>query len=82
MLDVTSHIAKKYHIEFGAAKCKVMKIVNGPNSRLILNGQILEEVEAYKYLGEMINNKGNLAARIKELEKNPSSNTKHHNRNR
>ena len=58
MLDATSHVAKEYHIKFGAAKCKVMKIGNGPNSRLILNGQILEEVEAYKYLGEMINNKG------------------------
>ena len=69
MLDVTNHVAKKYHIEFGAAKCKVVKIGRGPTSKLTLNGQILEEVESYKYLGEMINSKGNLAAHIKELEK-------------
>ena len=69
MLDITNHVAKKYHIEFGAAKCKVVKIGKGPSSKLTLNGQILEEVEAYKYLGEMINNKGNLSAHITELEK-------------
>ena len=68
MLDITNHVAKKYHIEFGAAKCKVVKIGKGPSSKLTLNGQILEEVEAYKYL-EMINNKGNLSAHITELEK-------------
>ena len=69
MLDITNHVAKKYHIEFGAAKCKVVKIGRGPTSKLTLNGQILEEVDSYKYLGEMINSKGNLAAHIKELEK-------------
>ena len=57
MIDITNHVAKKYHIEFGAAKCKVGKIGKGPSSKRTLNGQILEEVEAYKYLGEMINNK-------------------------
>ena len=69
MLDVTIHVAKKYHIKFGAAKFGVVKIGKGPNNRLTLNGRILEEVEAYKYLGEMINNKGNFTAHIKELEK-------------
>ena len=69
MLDTTNHVAKKYHIEFGAAKCKVVKIGKGPSSKITLNGQILEEVEAYKYLGEMINNKGNLSAHITELKK-------------
>ena len=69
MLDITNHVAKKYHIEFGAAKCKVVKIGKEPSSKLTLNGQILDEVEAYNYLGEMINNKGNLSAHITELEK-------------
>ena len=32
MLDITNHVAKKYHIEFGAAKCKVVKIGRGPTS--------------------------------------------------
>ena len=66
MLDITNHVAKKYHIEFGAAKCKVVQIGRGPTSKLTLNGQILKEVDSYKYLGEMINSKGNLAAHIKE----------------
>ena len=26
MLDITNHVALKYHIEFGAAKCKVVRI--------------------------------------------------------
>ena len=69
MLDITNHVAMKYHIEFAAAKCKVVKIGKGPSSKLTLNGQTLEEVEAYKYIGEMINNKGNLSTHIKELEK-------------
>ena len=77
MLDTTNHVAKKYHIEFGAAKCKVVKIGKGPSSRLTLNGQTLEEVEAYKYLGEMINNKGNLSTHIKELEKKVQAATQH-----
>ena len=36
-----------------------------------------EEVEAYKYLGEMINNKGNLSTHIKELEKKVQAATQH-----
>ena len=68
MLDITNHIAKKYHIEFGAAKCKVVRIGRGPKSSLVLNGITLEEVPTYKYLGDMINNKGDLTAHIKEIE--------------
>ena len=69
ILEVTNHVAKKYHIEFGAAKCKVVKIGKGPTSQLTLNETVLEEVKAYKYLGEMINQKGNLEAQIKEIER-------------
>ena len=36
MLDITNHIAKKYHIEFGAAKCR------GPKRSLVLSGTTLE----------------------------------------
>ena len=77
MLDITNHVAKKYHIEFGAAKCKVVKTGKGTSSKLTLNGQTREEVEAYKYLGEMINNKGNLSTHIKELEKKVQAATQH-----
>ena len=60
ILNVTNYVAQKYHIEFGAAKCKVVKIGKGTKSEIRLNNQILEEVTSYKYLGELINNKGNL----------------------
>ena len=69
ILDVTNHVANKYHIQFGAAKCKVIKIGRGKKSTLKLNGEILEEVPTYKYLGEIINNKGNLGDHIAETEK-------------
>ena len=68
ILDVANHIAKKYHIEFGAAKCKVVRIGRGPKSQLILNGETLEETDNYKYLGEIFNNKGDLADHIKSIE--------------
>ena len=45
-----------------------MKIGKGPKSSIKLNDQILEETESYKYLGELFNIKGNMAAHIKTLE--------------
>ena len=45
-----------------------MRIGRGPKSSLVLNGITLEEVPTYKYLGDMINNKGDLTAHIKEIE--------------
>ena len=59
---------KKYHIEFGAAKCKVVKIGKGPKSNILLNKQVLKEVETYKHLGEVFSNKGNMEAHIKAIE--------------
>ena len=68
ILDVTNRVANKYHIQFGATKCKVIRRGKGKKSVLKLNGETLEEVPKYKYLGEMINNKGNLSDHITELE--------------
>ena len=69
ILDITNHVANKYHIQFGAAKCKVIRRGRGEKSALKLNGEVLEEVSTYKYLGEVINNKGNLSDHITEIEK-------------
>ena len=69
ILNITNHVANKYHIQFGAAKCKIIKRGKGKKSSLTLNGEILEEVSTYKYLGETINNKGNLADHISEIER-------------
>ena len=68
ILDVTNHVVNKYHIQFGAAKCKVIKRGKGKKSSLKLNGEELE-VPAYKYLGEILNNKGNLSDHIAEIER-------------
>ena len=68
ILNTTNHVAKKYHIKLGAAKCKIVKIGKGPKSNILLNNQVLEEVETYKYLGEVFNNRGNMEAHIKAIE--------------
>ena len=68
MMDITNHVSKKYHIEFGAAKCKVVKIGPGQESKIMLNNTILEEVPKYKYLRKIYNTKGNLEEHLKDLE--------------
>ena len=50
ILDVTNHVANKYHIQFGAAKCKLIKRGKEKKSTLKLNGETFEEVPKYKYL--------------------------------
>ena len=69
MLDITNDIALKYHIEFGAPKCKVLKIGPGKKAKITLNQTDLEYVKTYKYLGVIFNNRNNLKEHIDELEK-------------
>ena len=68
MLDITNHVAKKYHIEFGAATCKFVKIGPGLKSKITLNNTTLEEVSKYNYLGKIYNSKGNLEEQLKQKE--------------
>ena len=68
MLNITNHVALKYYTEFGAAKCKVVRIGKGKISEIKLNGQTLEEVDTYKYLGELISKKNNTEAHIEAIE--------------
>ena len=68
VMNTTNHVALTNHIEFGAAKCKVVKNGPGKKSQITLNGRILEVVPAYKYLGDMINNKGDLEDQIKVIK--------------
>ena len=65
MLNIANHVAKKYHIEFGAAKCKVVKIGPGLKSKITLNNTTLEKVPKYKYLGKIYNSKGHLVTESK-----------------
>ena len=68
MLNITNHVALKYHIEFGAAKCKTVRIGKGNKSEIKLNGQTLDKVDTYKYLGELISKKNNSEAHIEAIE--------------
>ena len=69
ILDITNHVANKYHIQFGAAKFKAISRRRGRKSALTLDGKILEVVPSSKYLGEVKNNKCNLSDHIAEIEK-------------
>ena len=69
MLDITSDIAGRYHIEFGKEKSKAMKIGgNKDTPELKLGDMILEYTDKYKYLGEMLNNKTNMTDHIKSVK--------------
>ena len=65
MLKITNEVACRYHIEFGSAKSKILKI--GKNRHypdIYLGENKMEYVNTYKYLGEMFNHKGNAEEHI------------------
>ena len=68
MMECTNDVARRYHVEFRVAKCKILRIGKGPVASINLNDQPLEETTKYKYLGETINNKANLRDHINELK--------------
>ena len=55
-------------VVFGKEKSKVMKMGSSVQTELKLGDMEIEETDKYKYLGEIINNKGNLEDHIKMLE--------------
>ncbi len=70
LLDITHEIASRYHIEFGSAKSKILKIGKGKaKPDFYLGGKKLEYENTYKYLGETLNNKGNLENHINEIRR-------------
>lgn len=70
MLNITSEIANRYHIEFGATKSKILKIGKSPtNPDFTLGEMKMEYVTKYKYLGETLNYKENLENHTKEIKK-------------
>ena len=65
MLKITNEVTCRYHIEFGSAKSKILKI--GKNRHypdIYLGENKMEYVNTYKYLGEMFNHKGNAEEHI------------------
>ena len=69
MLNITYDVANRYHIEFGMAKSKILKIGKiKQKPHLYLGTNELEYVQTYKYLGETMNNKGTMENHIKETK--------------
>ena len=73
MLNITNEIANRYRIEFGKEKSKVVKINWNKPTKLKLGDMEIEETEQYKYLGEIINTKGNLLDHISMIERKVES---------
>ena len=57
MLNITYEVAKKYHIEFGKDKSKVMTTDKKNSTQFHLGDMNMEKTETYKYLGETVHNK-------------------------
>ena len=59
MLNITNEVANRYHIEFGSAKSKILKIGNKTTKPDICLGENkLEYTDNYMCMGEMLNHKG------------------------
>ncbi len=70
LLKITNDIAKRYHIEFGKEKSKIVKIgKKGEKTKMNLGDMELEYVDKYKYLGNIINSNNNLKDHIEEIRK-------------
>lgn len=69
MLDIADKVAKKYHMEYGPDKSKVMVVGKTNNLPQFHLGKMdLEYTDKYKYLGKLLNNKWNLSDHIKETK--------------
>ena len=67
-------IASRYHIEFGEAKSKILKIGKGQHQPdMFLGNMKLEYTNTYKYLGETLNHKGNMENHIPEIKRKTES---------
>ena len=67
--DLTTHLeesAGKFEMEFSAEKSKVLvnSIKNTPQGQISMNGEILEQVDSFKYLGALITEDGKCSIEI------------------
>ena len=71
LLDTTERIAKKYHIEFGEPKSKIMVLGKNPNKNTgwKIGEQQMAITEDYKYLGEIINRKRSMKKQLSETRR-------------
>ncbi len=69
MLDITDHVSKIYHIEYGKEKSKAMKIgKKAMNYKLKLGELKLEYTDNYKYLGNTINKTSTMQDQINQIK--------------
>ena len=69
-INKISELSKTYHMHFNPAKCKCMLLTqkSNPHSHaLTLNGEILEMVTQYKYLGVTISSDLHWTPHIKQI---------------
>ncbi len=72
MLDITNETAKKYRIEFSKEKSQVLVIGKNDISQtenFRIGNLELEQTKTYKYLGETLNDKGNIDDHIKSIKR-------------
>ena len=73
MLDITYHTAKKYRIEFGKEKSQILVIGTEKQrekteERIFKLGDMsLDRTQTYNYLGETINEKGDISDHTKKI---------------
>ena len=60
LLDVVNEKGQKFNVEMNVEKTKVLVISRDQNTRanLQLNGQVIEQVECFKFLGSIITDDG------------------------
>ena len=64
ILDITNHTTKKFHIEFGKAQSNIIKRGQNTKKTAKLGDLELDVTNKYKYLEQIMNNKGNLKDNI------------------
>jgi len=67
MLNITNETAKRYHIKFGTEKSQTLTL-GKTKPQLKLGEDILETTNKYKYLGIIMNDKGNMDDHIQALK--------------
>ena len=69
MIDTTNEIANRYRIQFGQEKSKIMIVGKDKDDDNFKLGQMpLQKTDKYKYLGVILNNKGNLSDHLKQVK--------------
>ncbi len=72
MLDITNETAKKYRIEFSKEKSQVLVIgkqKSNQTEKFRIGDLELEQTKTYKYLGETLNDKGNIDDHLKGIKR-------------